>query len=169
LYYHAVNLVGDPPDAGSMLGPTARVLKSDGQPYETHWAYQSTVVVPSWKPPTAPSPLFRAMGHASTVDVDAICARLDKGLPTVLACRVDRTFDRWDEVEGQAVLSDAPPPYSDDSAHAILAVGHGSSSGKRFLKIRNSWGRHWGVGGYAWISEQYAAARVYGTMFLEEL
>ena len=32
--------------------------------------------------------------------------------------------------------------------HGVVAVGQGVDGGKRFLKIRNSWGGAWGEKGY---------------------
>lgn len=167
LYYHAVSLAGDPPDAGSKLGTTAVVLAANGQPFDAHWSYQTTASAGTWGPPSVPSQIFRAAGQISAVDVDAICIRLNKDIPSVIALRVDRTFDQWQQVEGEAVLSNAPPPYNNDSAHAVLIVGHGVLSGSRFLKVRNSWGVGWGINGHAWVSEKYVIARAYGAMFLE--
>ncbi len=169
LYYHAVKIAGDPPDAGSKLGPTATAVRVNGQAFEAHWSYQQDVPSAGWQPPRGLPHLLHATGHVSAIDFHDICMRLDGGHPSVLACRIDRTFDQWQVIGGEAVLSDAPPPYSDDSAHAVLAVGYGHISGTRFLKVRNSWGICWGIDGYAWVSEKYVVARTYGAMFLEEL
>ena len=169
LYYHAVQRAGDPPEAGSCLTPTALSLKDDGQPDETDWPYCEPIDETKWYPPIQPLWLAHADGDVSGLDFAAVLAALDHGYPTVLAMRIDRTFDRWVIEDNCAVLQHAPPPYSDATAHAVLAVGYGRQNAETYLKIRNSWGVDWGVDGCAWISEIYAAERTYGTLRLKEI
>lgn len=169
LYYHAVQRAGDPPDAGSRLGPTAMSLKEDGQPDEADWPYCSSIDAGKWSPPCKPAWLAYADGNIEKISLDQVTADLDDGVPTVLAMRIDRTFDRWDEEDGCAILPHDPAPFNDASAHAVLAVGYGRHENTLYLKIRNSWALDWGVQGHAWISEQYTVDRTYGTLRLKEI
>ena len=169
LYYHSVMRAGDPPDAGSTLTHTAAVLAEDGQPDETGWPYCTTAPSDSWTPPNDPGALYFATGKITKTDVDALCTDLDQGVPTILALKIDRTFDRWDHASGLAVITHDPSPPSPTTGHAVLAVGHGILKGDRHILIRNSWGHIWGDNGHAWISEKYISARSYGTLQLKEI
>lgn len=168
LYYHAVRRAGDPPDAGSRLTPTAQSLYDDGQPDEAEWPYCAAIDHNNWRPPSVPVWLAHAEGTVERVDFDSVLRRLDAGEPTVLAMRIDHTFDSWDVEDGYALIRHAPPPFSDASAHAVLAVGYGRKNSITHIMIRNSWGVDWGVGGHAWISETYVRERTYGTLRLKE-
>ena len=52
--------------------------------------------------------------------------------------------------------------------HAVIAVGFGEVGMQRAILIRNSWGPGWGLGGYAWLTENYVQPRVFGLAFLKE-
>ncbi|BCH34814.1 hypothetical protein MesoLjLc_67440 [Mesorhizobium sp. L-8-10] len=55
-----------------------------------------------------------------------------------------------------------------DRRHAVIAVGHGTIDNHRSILIRNSWGPRWGLDGYAWLTEPYLAARLFGSAELLE-
>ncbi len=169
LYYHAVQRAGDPPDAGSRLKPTAQSLKDDGQPEECDWPYCATIDPAKWHPPGQPTWLAHADGDKERFDFEALLNDLVNGVPTVLAMRIDNTFNTWTVDDGCALLEHAPPPYSDASTHAVLAVGYGEHEATAYLKIRNSWDVDWGVDGHAWISESYVTLRTYGALSLKEI
>lgn len=169
LYYHAVTRAGDDHDAGLTTPHTIASLRRDGQPDEAAWPYCSAPPSSNWKPPAIPAELFYADADHSTVDLATIATSIDVQTPVLLTLLVDDTFMAWTTVEGEPVIEDAPPPFDDESGHAILAVGHGIIAGKSHLLIRNSWGEGWGDGGHAWISDTYCSARGFGAVVLMEI
>ena len=44
-------------------------------------------------------------------------------------------------------------PQNRDGGHAMLLVGYATLPHSTYFLIHNSWGKHWGDGGYAWIHE----------------
>lgn len=169
LYYHAVMRAGDPPDAGSTLNDTATVLSFDGQPEETHWPYCGDVLPYPWAPPLNPTVLYRADSSIIALDCDGVRSALNKGVSTIFAMLTDQTLLDWSHRSGFPIITDTPPPYDNESGHAVLVVGHGELNSEPHFLIRNSWGPGWGDDGHAWISEDYAKARVYGAMQLLEI
>jgi C1A family cysteine protease len=52
--------------------------------------------------------------------------------------------------------------------HAVVAVGHGTTSDQTAILIRNSWGAEWGEGGHAWLTEKFLSPRLFATAILME-
>jgi hypothetical protein len=66
-------------------------------------------------------------------------------------------------------IVDADEPVDKIRRHAVVAVAAGSLGSSRLLLIRNSWGVHWGVAGYAWLAHVYLAPRVLRVLALKEV
>ena len=70
--------------------------------------------------------------------------------PILTRLDVDRTWDRATQNRGQL---DRYQPRTARGGHAICLVGYTED----YFIVRNSWGRSWGHGGYAYASNDYAA------------
>lgn len=169
LYYHGVKLAGDHPDAGLSPSTALETLRADGQPDEACWPYSTDKVPSPWRPPATPRIIFHADGDRGTFDIGAIQASLHDRRPVVLTLLVDNTFYAWDAIEGGALINHLPPPFDDESGHAVLAVGLGKLNGQTHVLVRNSWGAEWGDHGHAWLSETYLAARTDAVLTLKDI
>lgn len=167
LYYHSVQIAGDPPDAGSTLQATSSALAKEGQPFEDHWPYCEDKFPDPWEPPNNPKKLFFADSKLLPVDITELTADLSTGVPTILAAYIDDTFLSWNHPSGHAIIPNPTGPRDKTMGHAFLAVGYGELSGQTYFLIRNSWGVSWGDKGHAWVSSSYLIDRVYGTMKLK--
>ena len=63
--------------------------------------------------------------------------------PVAVALEVDYGFQAY--TGGIYTSTDS---CGDSLNHGVVAVGQGTAGGKRFIKIRNSWGPEWGEAGY---------------------
>ena len=65
---------------------------------------------------------------------------------------LDEHRQHVDEPE-RATRSPTGQPRQIEGGHAILFAGYRHKNGQRQFLVHNSWGKDWGDGGYAWISE----------------
>jgi len=112
---------------------------------------------PGYLPPsTVVGPFSTAALRLSQIDVDIFSAELSSGYLPVIALRVT---DAFLAAAGGVIREDGPG----SDGHAVAAVGiaqyagpqglGGVLPGERLVCLRNSWGRGWGVDGYALITE----------------
>jgi hypothetical protein len=81
-------------------------------------------------------------------DPDTIAAQLASGADVWLSMRIGST---WMNPRGDTVAD-----WTEDQVeggHAILLAGYRHKNGQRQFLVHNSWGKDWGDGGYAWISD----------------
>ncbi len=169
LYFHGIQISGDPPDAGLANQTAIDALKEYGQPIEKTWPYEPAGLPSPWEPPERPNPIFYATGTNSGFIADVVIAALENDAPTVLSLLVDDTFFSWATIGGVSVIQEASMPRDLESGHAVVAVGHGLLNNERHILVRNSWGPSWADQGHAWISEEYATKRTFGAITLEEI
>ena len=141
--------------SGTSFGSAAAALGVTGQPLETIWPYEPRRPAGRrYDPPGKPTADWRksAMGQAS-LDLASVRAEIDVGRPLVLGLTV---FDTLFLPTGAGRIN---PPAAGSPArgrHAVLAVGHDADA----VLIRNSWGTTWALGGYGWLSNEYAERHV---------
>jgi hypothetical protein len=159
LYFHALaRTPGSSAHAGTTMEAAAEALLCDGQPAERHWPYLDAVPA-SWSPPSLSERAFRSELRIGRMTFDEIVAELDEERPVVLGMLISDAF-----------YVPAPDGRITETAkdivrggHAILAVGHGSDREGRFLLVRNSWGTAWGLGGHAWLKQDYVERHLHQT------
>jgi hypothetical protein len=102
----------------------------------------------------------------ATLDLAAILASLDAERPVMLLSSLSASFF---QPSGEGIVDPANDEMPDPSLrHAILAVGHGLIDGRSVILVRNSWGAGWGVGGHAWLTENFLKPRLFATAILTE-
>jgi Papain family cysteine protease len=165
-YFHALKRDGGTPSSGATLGGMLVAIKEDGQPPEPVWPYLANVPtdIALWKPPAKAKPLYRRASARGSTSIVEVVQLLDKGAPVILTMKLSDAFYR-PNADGVITSTEPPDPKR---RHAVVAVGHGKNGIRRVILIRNSWGPLWGIGGYAWLSEDYLAPRLYGFAEMRE-
>ncbi|MCW1838752.1 C1 family peptidase [Prosthecomicrobium hirschii] len=164
-FYHAQRRAGLPPSSGSMLPHILDSVREDGQPLETGWPYLAAVPadVSKWGPPTITEKYRRASDHNSG-SFSEIVSHITAGSPPVLLFLLGERFyipDRNGMIRSAAGEVDV-------AGHAVVAVATGRNNEGNWLLVRNSWGATWGIGGHAWVSEDYMANRLRWIAVLKE-
>jgi hypothetical protein len=141
-------------------------LREDGQPPEEVWQYLAKVPadITMWRPPAIAEPRYRRASARRSASIDELVQLLEKGAPAVVTMTLSDAFYR-PNADGLIASTEAPDPKR---RHGVIAVGHGRNGASRIVLIRNSWGAAWGLGGYAWISEDYLAPRIFEFVEMRE-
>jgi hypothetical protein len=165
-YFHALRRDGAGPNSGTTLDGMLAAIKEDGQPPEEIWPYLAKVPtdIASWKPPAKPQPCYRRASARRRGPVAEVLRLLDKNVPVLLTMKLSDAFYR-PNADGVIAATEPPDPKW---RHGVVAVGHGKNGGRRLVLIRNSWGPVWGIGGYAWLTEDYLTPRLYGFAEMRE-
>jgi C1A family cysteine protease len=114
-------------------------------------------------PPINVVDVFQRDSTRQSSAFDHVWLQVENGNVVVLSMTLSAAFYIPD-VFGVVDATEAP-----DSAmrHAVVAVGTGQRGTTRFLLVRNSWGESWGISGYGWLSEAYAADKITATLTLD--
>jgi C1A family cysteine protease len=142
--------------SGTQFSSAAAAIGATGQPLEAVWPYipRRVAGVP-YNPPTKPAHGWHTADLGQTaLDLASVREEINAGRSVVLGLTVFDTLFR----PSPAGRIHAPAPGTKAQArHAVLAVGHDNTA----LLIRNSWGTTWALGGYGWLSNDYAKRHVH--------
>jgi len=142
--------------SGTRFSSAAAAIGATGQPPEAVWPYSPRRAAGiRYDPPTKPAHDWHKadLGQAP-LDLAKVREEIDAGRPVVLGLTVFDTLFR----PSPAGRIDAPTAGArKQGRHAVLAVGHDTTA----LLIRNSWGTTWALGGYGWLSNDYAEQHVH--------
>jgi C1A family cysteine protease len=141
--------------SGTSFHSAAAAIGATGQPLEAIWPYDpGRAAGIRYDPPSEPTAYWHksGLGQASR-DLASVRAEIDAGHPIVLGLTVfDTLFIPTPTGRIDAPAGGAPAR----GRHAVLAVGHNADA----LLIRNSWGTTWALGGYGWLSNDYAERHI---------
>jgi hypothetical protein len=142
-------------NSGTTFESATAAIGSTGQPLEAIWPYEPRRTAGTrYDPPRSPTEDWHKSGLGQAPrDLASIRAEIDAGRPAVIGLTVfDALF-----MPSLAGRIDAPAAGSPPRGrHAVVAVGHDADA----LLIRNSWGSTWALGGYGWLSNEYAERHV---------
>jgi hypothetical protein len=165
LFFHAKGRDKAPIDGGTTMKAIREALAEDGQPVESAWPYLDALPADllSWTPPVDIAEVFRRDSTPQGSAFGHVWQEIENGRLVVLAMTLSNSFYTPDAF-GVVDTVEAPNPVM---RHAVVAAGTGHGGTQRFLLVRNSWGESWGISGYAWLSEVYAADKISATLTLE--
>lgn len=154
LWLHAMK-AGAASDAGTTFAAVGAALEDWGQPSVSDWPYELpfTSVDP---PVTAGTPPWdTAKLNPATATVDRVVTLVSAGTIPVVIINVHESFYLD---SGGARLEKLDPGEAFYGRHAVCVVAHTVVNGDEWFVIQNSWGRDWGIGGYALVSPSYLSA-----------
>lgn len=158
LYWHALQRIGGPPNDGVPLETTLESLQDDGQCAESGWPYVDPLPadLSTWRPPATATPTYRRGSKTIGTGTSTIVDQLEKSRAVVVTLLLGERF--FQPANGIIVPG---PGDADAGYHGVVAVGHGEDGSERYILVRNSWGRLWGLEGHAWVHVDYLETRLH--------
>lgn len=143
-------------DSGAAISDGIGVLSSQGVPLESLWPYD---ICQFSTTPSIESDL-NAVEHTCLRSIqlnqslNSLKQSLIDGYPFVFGFMVYESFES-EEVAASGLMHLPKPEENLLGGHAVVAVGYDDSMAGGCFLIRNSWGIHWGIGGYFWMPYKY--------------
>jgi len=178
VYKTTRNLLGWKGDTGAYMRTTLKALAKFGVCQERYWPYQisrfdeePTAFCYAEAATARTLRYFRldSDGRAGADVLKLLKTMLAVGMPVVFGF----TVYNFGNVKGEFAM-----PKSGDrvyGGHAIMAVGFDDArsvdGATGALRIRNSWGEHWGEDGYGWLPYGYVTQRLsrdFWTIFAQD-
>jgi Papain family cysteine protease len=141
--------------SGTSFDSAASALSATGQPLEGVWPYNPHRAAGiSYDPPCRSMTDWHKSGlERVSSDLASVRGEIDAGRPVVLGLTV------FDTLFVPTPAGRIDPPTAESPArgrHAVLVVGHDTDA----LLVRNSWGPTCALGGYGWLTNEYAERHI---------
>lgn len=164
LAYYAYKLSGKKNySKGLCVHEVCQALSKEGQPEENIYPYNMTAksITKPCEKNILGNDIYYGEFMSSSRKYDNVEKTINNGIPVLICSHVT-----VDMLSGKS-----PAIYSESKDvrgnHAMIVCGIGESKGKRLLMIKNSWGRSWANGGYAWITDDYVKRHVFNAQVME--
>jgi hypothetical protein len=154
--YNQIKLSPDCRVGGSLFTDALNVLRRDGVATMADFPYQENSCN------AVPAAIVKQNARAFAVadwrrinvqDEIEVKTQLASGFPVLIGMMVDRNF-----ADLQAGMIYDTPGGAQLGGHAMVVVGY--SDQRNAFRVINSWGTHWGDGGFGWISYPAFRAKV---------
>jgi hypothetical protein len=167
LFYHTQRRFNRSFEAGASLSEMQVALEENGQPVENDWPYlvQLPEDIDHYGPPVA-STVYRRRSERHAVGLGEIEQALLVGIPVLAVITLSDAFYTPDS-NGIVVPVPGDPP-DPTRRHALVLTGVAKLNDERHFLARNSWGKDWGLAGYAWLSAPFLQPRLDHAVILKE-
>lgn len=162
LYYNAVQRMSPPdPHAGVSIDAVSEALKSNGQPLESAWPYLGKLPynLKFWKPPDVSGAYWSNQLDVSALGAKQVRTMITNGDAVLIGLMLTEQF--YAPRKNGYILPDSNDritPYY----HTVVGVAVGKNDvDEYFTLVRNSWGKKWGINGYAWIVDNYMEKQLF--------
>jgi len=159
-FYSAHQRAGTNPTRGAQLTEILQVIQRDGQVPETDWPYLPVLPtkIADWKPPKTFSTFYLRASAPVYLSWNSAVQQIDNSVPVLVTLRLSDSFY---EPNADGVVDQVGSQTGDPNRrHAVVGIGTGMYGKQQVLLVRNSWGRSWGLSGYAWLTEAFVTTRL---------
>lgn len=145
-------------DSGAQIRDGIKSVNEQGAPPEVIWAYDISRFTD-----TPPDDVYDVAKKHEAVEYSRVDSSNIENIKTVLAAGFPIVFGFtvYDNFESPSLrqkgfyLSLPTDEMQVIGGHAVVAVGYDDTKDDGYVKVRNSWGSQWGLGGYYWMPYAY--------------